>query len=189
MSVGTCTRLCKRPGRALTRLAIGGLRANGSASRDNASDTWSSRVNVTIEAGDEAMQMSLADSQALGFGLDLLEGAAFCYQPEPWPGREVERQQVALPPAEELRLLACAARAAAVRSPEAEADLALLADLCARTDGQPEASQWPEAGRHESGLDALRRAGLVKVQGYGLHSRAFPTDAGRVLARMLGGAK
>lgn len=183
---GTATRLCKRPELARERLELGDLRARAGGSRSDGAD-WTYRVSVRIEAGAEAMALELPGRVALGFGLELLEGAAFCYAPGRPAGGE-ERPASPLPAVEELRLLGLAAQVALHRSTEADAELAFLVDLCAKTAGQAETSLWPEAQRRESELAPLARAGLIKMQSQGWHSRAFPTAAGRVLAAMLGGA-
>lgn len=69
--------------------------------------------------------------------------------------------------------------------PETEADLAFLRDLVGRT--RPGESAL--AGRHERELDALRRAGLIKVVGFGGQTQATATDDGRALAAMIGAAE
>lgn len=179
--------LCKRPELARERLELGDLRASASGSRLDGEE-WTYRVSARIEAGAEAMALDLPGRVALGFGLDLLEGAVFCYAPGRVAGSE-ERPASPLPPSEELRLLGVVARAALHRSAEAKADLDFLVDLCAKTADQTEASLWPEAQRRESELAALSRAGLIKVQSQGWRSRAFPTDAGRALVAMVGAAE
>lgn len=185
---GTCTAFARKPGLARTRAEIRDLRASGHASRP-AGGEWSSGVTADVSVGAkpweaETARLELSGAAALGFGLDLLEGAISCYLPRPFLGRfEEEREEIPLPKAEELRLLGAAARAARWRSPETEADLAWLADLCARTS----VDEWAGAGRHEAALADLQRAGLIEVQGFGGMTRARATDDGRALAAGIGG--
>ena len=179
---GTATRLCKRPELARERLQLGDLRASASGSRHDGEE-WTYRVRAKIEAGAEAMALELPGRVALGFGLDLVEGAAYCYRPGRVAGVDDPRPTSPLPRGEALRLLALAAQVAAQLLPETEADLAFLRDLVDRT--RPGESAL--AGRHESELDALRRAGLIKVAGFGGQTRATATDDGRTLAAMIGG--
>jgi hypothetical protein len=193
----TCTRFCKRPDLARGRLEVRDLRASSAASRP-AEGPWSTRVEVQVEARDlagptsESLRMTLSGYAALCFGLDLLEGAAFCYLPESFYGRDPERESSPLPADEELRLLALAVRARATSSPEAERDVAWLIELCDRappSDGSPLVVSppvpWPLAGRFEREIEGLRRAGLVEVSGFGPATRARPTAAGRALSCML----
>jgi hypothetical protein len=185
---GTATRLCKRPELARERLELGDLRASGGGSRLEGEE-WTYRVSAQIEAGPpsrvERMALDLPARAALGFGLDLVEGAAYCYRPGRVAGVDDPRPTSPLPRGEALRLLALAAQAVAQRLPETEADLAFLRDLVGRT--------WPGesalAGRHERELDALRRAGLIKVVGFGGQTQATATDDGRALAAMIGAAE
>ena len=179
---GTATRLCKRPELARERLELSDLRASASGSRLSGEE-WTYRVSARVEVRGESMALELPGRVALGFGLDLLAGAAYCYAPGLVVDGEV-RPASPLPAAEELRLLGLAAEASLHRSPEAAAELAYLRDLVART----EPGAWAQAERHEHELDGLRRAGLVKVQGFGAMTRACATDAGRALAAMVGGA-
>lgn len=179
---GTATRLCKRPDLARGRLKIDELRASSSASRASGDD-WTYKVSAKVEVGAESMVLDLPGRVALDFGLSLVEGAVFCHMPGQAVGGE-RRPSAPLPTGEELRLLGLAARAAAQRSPETEADLTYLRGLVGRT--QP--GEAAPAGRHEHELDALRRAGLITVAGYGSHTSAVATPAGRTLATMLGGA-
>ena len=122
------------------------------------------------------MALELPGRVAPGFGLELLEGAAFCYALRRPAGGE-ERPASPLPAVEELRLLGLAAQVALHRSTEADAELAFLVDLCAKTAGQAETSLWPEAQRREARLAPLARAGLIKMQSQG-GTRAH-SDRGR----------
>ncbi len=153
----TSTRLCKHPDRVRERLPVERLVAFGSSSRD-ADGPWVSSVTARIDLDGAAMRLDLRPVDALGFGLDLVEGAMHGYVPDPRPTTVCERLRSSFPGVDELRLLALAARASTERSPEAEVDVAFLLDLCRRTAGQPEAGPWPEAGRHENDLADLQRA-------------------------------